>query len=245
MITTELSIIVPCFNNEDVLSGTVKALNDVVVHHTMNVETLIVDDQSTDATLTVAKHLIRECPALHIRVFERKRRFHAYGSILRFGLAYATGRYCAVVSPDGYDSVELLPKFVDSLRQGAQLVQCSRYIREEDAKTVRLRFRLFQSVYRFFVRLFLGVDITDTTNGFRGFDRNYVLALGLFSGRRNVFPEMTFKVLLSGGRIEFVPGKEHRPIANASTRFKLRHEMPGYAAVLLRAALHRWGLAWF
>jgi dolichol-phosphate mannosyltransferase len=244
MITTELSILVPCFNNESVLAGTIDAIHDVVTHNSMNVETLLVDDQSTDGTLAVAKRLIREYPALHIRVFERSRRFQAYGSILRFGLAYATGRYCVVVSADGYDSVELIPKFLEDLRKGAQLVQCSRYIREEDAKSVRLRFRMFQHVYRFFVRALLGANITDTTNGFRAFDRNYVLALGIFGGRRNVFPEITFKVLLSGGRIEYVAGKERRPSRNAS-RFKLRHEILGYAAVLARATLHRWGIAWF
>ena len=245
MITTELSILIPCFNDAEVLPDTVRALNDAVGHHSMNVETLIVDDQSEDDTLEVAKGFIEQYPALHVRVFERKRRFHAFGSIVRFGLAYASGRYCAVVSADGYDPVELLPVFVNKLRQGVQLVQCSRYIREQDARSVRFRFRFFQGVYRLATRLLLGVSITDTTNGFRAFDRNFVLALGLFSGRRNVFPEITFKVLLAGGKIDYIPGKEHHTERQERGKFKLRHEILGYAAVLLRAALHRWGMAWF
>ena len=245
MVTTELSVLIPCFNDEKSLPAIIHALNEVVGHNSMNVETLIVDDQSGDNTLEVAKEFIRHYPALHVRVFERKRRFHAFGSMIRYGLAYASGRYCVVVSADGYDPVELLPEFLKKLRGGAQLVQCSRYIHEEDIQTVGLRYRVFQGIYRSATRVLLGVTITDTTNGFRAFDRNFVQALGLFSGRYSVFPEITFKVLLSEGKIEYIPGKEHHTESKGTAKFKLRAEILGYAAVLFRAALHRWGVAWF
>lgn len=247
MITTEMSILVPCYNDEKVLPETIAALNDVVGLNSMNVETLIIDGQSTDNTLEAAKRLITEYPALHIRVFSRRVQFRGFGSMVRYGLAYASGRYSVLISPDGFDPVELLPEFLAKLRAGCQLVQCSRYIREEDARSVSLRFRVFQRIYRFATRLLLGEKITDTTNGFRAFDRNYVQALGTSSNRFNVCPEITFKVLLSGGKIEYIPGREVRDPEQqkGTSKFKVRAEFPGYAFILFRAALHRRGISWF
>lgn len=245
MIPTELSIVVPCFNVAGTLADTVQALNEVVGRNAMDVETLIIDDDSSDDTLEIAKGFIEQYPALHVRVFSRRRRFHAFGSIVRFGLSYASGRYCVLVSAENYEPVELLPQFVAKLRQGSQLVQCSRYVREEDARSVGRRFRFFQGIYRLAIRLLLGETISDTTNGFRAFDRCFVLALGLFSGRMSIFPEITFKVLLAGGTIDYIPGKEQHTPRQRKGRFKLRREILGYAHVLFRAALHRRGFAWF
>lgn len=245
MRATELSIIIPCYNNAETLPDTVRELNDIVAHNSMNVETLIIDDQSEDNSLDVARGFIGQYPALHARVFERNRRFHATGSVVRFGLAYATGRSCVIVQADGSDPIELLPTFLKKLREGAQLVQCTRFATKETEATVGKRFRVYQRLYRSATRMLLGANFTDTTNGFRAFNRKFVCALGLFSGRMNVYPEITFKVHLAGGTIEYVPGVERHSSNHHPGQFKLRREIAGYANVLLRAALHRRGIAWF
>src|SRR5687767_8079024 len=97
----EISILIPCRNDEAVLRDTVTRLHEVVTHGSLNVETLVIDDESTDATLTVAEKLIDEFPALHLRVFGRKRRRRGFGGLVRFGMAYATAPYCAILSSDG------------------------------------------------------------------------------------------------------------------------------------------------
>src|SRR5205085_901855 len=152
-----------------VVRGTVEKLHNTVTHDSLNVETLIVDDESTDSTLEVAAKLIDEFAALHIRVFARKRWRRGFGGLIRFGMAYASGPYCAIVSSDGHDPVDLLPSFLNKLREGAQLVQCSRYSRKEDAVAVPLRYRLYQKIYRKAIRLLLGEKIKDSTYGFRAF----------------------------------------------------------------------------
>ena len=107
----ELSIVIPCCDDGAVLPNTIKALNDVVGHHSLNVETLIIDDESSDDTVEVAKRFIVEYPALHVRVFARKRKYRGFGALIRYGLAYAEGTYAALVSADGIDPAELLPEF--------------------------------------------------------------------------------------------------------------------------------------
>jgi glycosyltransferase involved in cell wall biosynthesis len=241
----ELSILIPTCNDEKSLRTTVDRLHEVVTHNSLNVETLIIDDESTDQTLDTAGSLIDEFPALHIRVFARKRRRRGFGGMVRFGMTYAAGPYCAIVSSDGHDPVELLPVFLNKLRAGAHLVQCSRYSRKEDAVSVPMTYRFYQVLYRTATRALLGVRIMDTTYGFRAFNRNYVQALGTAANRFNVCPEMTFKIMLSGGNIEYVPGQQRDLVNGGSQKFSLPFEILGYANVLCRAALYRVGVPWF
>ncbi|HZV05142.1 MAG TPA: glycosyltransferase family 2 protein [Gemmataceae bacterium] len=241
----ELSILIPTFNDETVLRGTVGKLHDTVTHSSLNVETLIVDDESTDGTLNVAQQLMADYPALHIRVFARKRRHRGFGGLVRFGMAYATSPYCVIVSSDGHDPVELLPTFLAKLRSGCHLVQCSRYSRKEDAESVPFFYRVYQAIYRRAIRLLLGMKIKDSTYGFRAFNRNYVHALGVSANRFNICPEMTFKILLSGGMVEYIPGKQGSLKRGGSQKFRLPFEIFGYANVLRQAWFYRLGVPWF
>ena len=242
----ELSIIVPCHNDAAVLTATLDTIHQVVTHNSLSVETLIIDDDSSDDTIEVARKAAADFPALHMRILMRKRLAPGLGGILRYALAYSQGRGAILVSADGEDPAELIPVFLRHLRAGAHLVQCSRFMRPEDAAGVSARYRLYQTVYRAATKLLLGSAPEDTTYGFRGFDRVFVQAIGLNARRFNVCPEMTFKVMLAGGKVEYVPGKPRPRFAGGQSKFQLRAEIFGYAYILLRAGLHRAGLArWF
>jgi dolichol-phosphate mannosyltransferase len=211
----------------------------------LNIEIIILDEQSQDDTLRVAAGLIDRYPTMHIRVFHRVRRRVGFGAIVRYGIAHARGRFCALVSADAADPVELLPEFVRLLRGGAHHVQCSRYVRAEHQRMIPRKYRAYQAIYRRLVRLALRREIRDSTYGFRAFDRVYVQALGLTSNRFSICPEIMFKVLLSGGRLEHVPGHPLPFRQGGSVKFELPHEIFGYTYVLFRAWIHRFGLYWF
>ncbi len=235
----------PCFDEEATLHDAVDSLSDVASQSSLDMELIILDDESHDGTLTVATRLIEEYPSLRIRVFHRVRRRRGFGAVARYGMAHAIGRYCVFASADGVDPVHLLPEFLRRLRSGAQHVQCSRYVRPEDAHAISTKYRMYQAVYRWLIRRLLGRDIRDSTYGFRAFDRVYIQALGVTSNRFNICPEITFKVLLSGGKTEYVPGHPTPYRKGGSAKFQLPHESLGYLYVLFRAALHRLGLFWF
>jgi len=56
---------------------------------------------------------------------------------------------------------------------------------------------------------------------------------------------MTFKTLLAGGRIAYVPGQPITQPGKGSEKFKLSNEIGGYGTVLTKAAFHRLGVPWF
>jgi len=75
-------------------------------------------------------------------------------------------------------------------------------------------------------------------------DRICLLAIGIRANGVSVVPEITFKVKLSGGKIAFVPGSQSfRP--RGISQFRFFREAVSYGYVLLRAWLHRIGIAWF
>lgn len=242
----EMSLIVPCRNDADALMNTLSALHQIVTFNSYTVETLVVDDNSADNTIEVAKQAALKFPALHVRIFHREHLQPGLGGVLRYALAFSMSRFAVLVSSDGQDPVELLPAFVRHLRGGKHLVQCSRYLREEDEKALPRKYRTYQYLYRFATKFILGQSAADTTYGFRAFDRTFIQALGLSSKGFNVCPEMTFKVMLCGGAIEYVPGKPRALHQGGQSKFQLAHEIWGYAYVLARAGLHRAGIwRWF
>jgi dolichol-phosphate mannosyltransferase len=241
----ELSILVCAHNEAHVLERSLVSLHSVMLHESISAEVVIVDDGSDDGTVDLAVKLSARMPELHMRVLERTPGHGGYGSMVRYGLAHASGRYCALVAADGSDPVDLIPKMLGELRKGSQLVICSRYIDVQHGAALTPRFQLYQKVYRRAIRVLLKQEITDSTNGFRAFDRAFIQSMGLSSTKFSVCPEMTFKTLLSGGAIAYVPGQPTLRPGEGSEKFKLSHEIVGYGLVLFRSALHRAGLRWF
>ena len=245
-MSVETSIVVPTLDHAATIGATLERLNRVVAASSSSTEVLIVDAGSRDTTLETAAALADRYPLLHLRLLVQDREQAGFGTVLRLGMAYATGRFIVVVMPDARDPLELIPKMVGELRSGAHLVLCSRYGDDPSiAGGVPKRFALYQSLYRRAIRSLLGVDIPDSTYGFRAFSRTFVQALGITGRRFSVCSEITFKVILAGGRTARVEGAQSGPMVREQSRFRLGYELTGYAGTLARAALHRAGIRWF
>jgi|SRR5437762_2640971 len=240
----ELSILIPCLNEADSLPLLIERLEKLSISTDLDVETIVLDDASTDDTIEVARALQATRAALNIRIIHRFEPRRGYGALIRYGLACATGRYCLLVAADGAHPLEMLPEYLAHARGGAQLVQCSRFERPEDVVDIPATFRRYQAAFRLLGRVLLGWDMRDPTCSFKLVDRIYLLGIGIRQNTLAVVPEMAFKVWLSGGKIVFVPGSQSfRP--RGISEFRLLREAMSYAYVLVRAWLHRIGLAWF
>jgi glycosyltransferase involved in cell wall biosynthesis len=243
-MSVETSILIPTLDDAETLGNTVDELNKALAASGAPAEVLIVDAGSRDGTLEIAAEAARRLPLLHMRLLVQDRERSGFGTAVRLGMAYARGRFCIIVMPDARDPLELIPKMISELRGGAHLVLISRYEGDQTAGVPR-RFAWYQSLYRRAIRLLLGVDIPDSTYGFRGFNRTFAQALGISGRRLAVCSEITFKVLLAGGNTVRLPGAQSGPMVSEHTKFRLGNELGGYASTLTRAALHRIGWRWF
>src|SRR3972149_11982390 len=105
----ELSILTPCLDEGDSLSSLIERLEKVSIGADLDVETIVLDDASTDDTLEVAKGLRAAHPSLQLRIVPRFEPRRGYGAPIRYGLACATGRYCLIVAADRAPPMEQVP----------------------------------------------------------------------------------------------------------------------------------------
>jgi glycosyltransferase involved in cell wall biosynthesis len=242
----DLTIVIPCLNEVENIIVTLDNVYEKLKNQHFTYEIIVVDDISEDDTFAVANAWAKQHNGLiPIKVITRSLDRRGYGAVVRYGAAYGTGRYCIFVSADNVDPVHLLPQLYEEMEKGAILAQCSRYIRTGDDSTIPFSYKFYQFFFRIGVRIALGHSIPDSTYAFKMFRRRELLGVGLSSNRFNISPEITFKSILIGGRVSYVPGAQGVRQGGKS-KFIFHKEGLGYGYCLIRAFFHRYKLIyWF
>lgn len=100
------------------------------------------------------------------------------GAQLRMGIYFALNRgYKGVLTIDGNnkDSIEDVPRFIEKLREGYDLVQGSRFRRGGHAiNTPPVRYAAVRLIHAPLVSLAARQWFTDTTNAYRAYSREYL-----------------------------------------------------------------------
>ncbi len=110
----ELSVVMPCLNESDTLAVCIEKARRAISENNISGEIIVADNGSTDASPEIARRL----GARVVNVEEK-----GYGSALMGGISAARGKF--VIMGDADDSYNFLeiPKFVEKLREGYDLVQ--------------------------------------------------------------------------------------------------------------------------
>jgi glycosyltransferase involved in cell wall biosynthesis len=242
----DLTIVIPCLNEQENICLILDRIRDLIIQQDFASEIIVVDDQSDDQTLEFAEKWAntRGTDCL-ISLVKRPLRRRGYGAVVRYGVAQGAGRYCIFVSADAVDPIHLIPLLYKKMEEGYILAQCSRYLTAGDDSTIPFKYKFFQYFFRRAVFLALGEKIPDSTYAFKMFRRKEMLGVGLSQNRFSISPEITFKSILHGGRIAYIPGAQGTRERGVS-KFIFRKEGPGFSYCLLRAFLHRHKLVyWF
>ncbi|MCC2547927.1 glycosyltransferase family 2 protein [Hymenobacter sp. BT175] len=127
----KLSIIIPCYFNEENIPVTAKALiaNEALFPADVSFEYVLVDDGSGDNTLGALQAFRAQYPD-RVRIVELAANVGSYNAIVA-GMEYATGDCNVVITADMQDPPELMVKMFEHWRQGFRLVIGNRQDREE------------------------------------------------------------------------------------------------------------------
>jgi glycosyltransferase involved in cell wall biosynthesis len=171
----KLIIQIPCLNEEASLPSTLKAL-PMQIEGVDVIETLIIDDGSTDKTSETA----RQCGISHIvRFTKRKGLARAFYAGLDASLK-AGADVIVNTDADGQYKGEDIPRLIQPILEGkADIVIGNRdieHIRQFSWVKKRLQ-RIGSSV----VRQLAGSNICDATTGFRAYSREAALRLNIIS----------------------------------------------------------------
>ncbi len=164
------SIIVPIYNEGEVLIELCKRTVAVLEHHAHEYEIILIDDGSSDKTPLLMTELHRNNPRIKCIFLSRN---FGQPSALSAGLDYAQGDAVVVMDADLQDPPETLPSFFEKWREGYEVVY--------GVRTKRKEFFLKRSAYWIFYRLFKSVAELENavldSGDFSLLDRKVVLTL--------------------------------------------------------------------
>ncbi|MFC8502252.1 glycosyltransferase family 2 protein [Pedococcus sp. NPDC057267] len=141
-----LSIVVPVYNEEDVLPLLVQRLRPVADGLGTTYEVLTVDDGSTDLSPAVLQRIARDWPQLRI---VRLRANAGHQAAISAGLASARGDYVVTLDADLQDPPEVVSEMLAlAVSEGVDVVYGVRSDRSTDSAFKRLSARAFYRVIR-------------------------------------------------------------------------------------------------
>ena len=186
-----LTLVIPCYNEEATLANCVERVL-ALRSETLSLEILIVDDCSKDRSLEVAWKLERQHP--EIKVFHHELN-QGKGAALRTGFAHATGDFVGIQDADmEYEPLEYRKLLKPLLRDEADVVFGSRYLRQESRRALYFWHSWMNKTLTFFSNMMTNLDITDMETCYKLFRRDIIQAMDLKENRFGIEPEMVSKI---------------------------------------------------
>ncbi len=204
----EISIILPCLNEEEALEICLNEINDVIRSKRLNAEIVVVDNGSTDRSLEIAEKMKASIPEL--RLFKEPRR--GYGAAYMRGLSEARGKYFFMADADhSYDFADI-PTFIDKLKSGADLVVGNRFTGTIENGAMPLHHRYLGNPFlSFLVKKLFKIKIKDIHCGMRAITRSGWQKITLYTAGMEFASEMIVKA-----------GKQHLSVAEIPVHYRRR-----------------------
>ena len=195
---TELSIVIPVFNEEDVLHEMLRRLSVVLRKLPSSTQTIFVDDGSTDKTLGI---LLKTKQISNLKII-RSSRNHGHQTAVLNGLRFSSGKYVVTLDADLQDPPELIPELYKKIEQEVNqagkkydVIQTCRPDRASDSF-----FKKYSAVvYYFLIKKISKLEITPHAGDYRLMTRAVVSALTNDMHRNKVMriliPQLGYSIL--------------------------------------------------
>ncbi len=196
----EVSIVMACLNEADTLATCIEKSQRALRESGIRGEVVIADNGSTDGSPEIARSM--GARVVHVEA-------KGYGNALKGGIAAARGRYVIMGdADDSYDFLEV-PKFIEKLRAGFDLVQGCR-LPSGGGKIMpgampQLHRWWGNPMFSIMVRNMFWAPIHDVYCGLRGFTKELYDRLDLRSSGMEFATEMIIKSSIYKARITEVP----------------------------------------
>jgi len=207
----ELTIIVPCCNEEEVIETTHRRLLKVIDSADWNGEILYVNDGSTDDTASLLRKFSKRDSRVFLISFSRN---FGHQAAVSAGIHHCRGEYAAIIDADLQDPPELIPKMLAlCLKEKSNMVYGRRRSRRGENRfkkwTANLYYRLLNRLSEYPIPL--------DTGDFRLIDRQVIEAYKSLPEKnkyiRGLFAWMGFK------QVEFLYDRDAR--AAGKTKYPL------------------------
>jgi glycosyltransferase involved in cell wall biosynthesis len=195
-----LSLIIPCYNEEQTIADCLTRVCSIVRGASLSLELIVVNDASTDNSRTVLQRWMKEHNldggniTLHILEHEQNR---GKGAALKTGLLHATGDYIGIQDADNeYDPREYIAMLEPLTAGKADVVYGSRYLKPGTRRVLYFWHTWMNKRLTTISNMFTNLDITDMETCYKLFRREVIqkIAPTLKEERFGFEPEVTAKI---------------------------------------------------
>lgn len=196
MSAPELSIVVPCHNEEGNLEALMAAIGRVLDPMALEYEVIVTDDASSDRSWEVLRRLAGANSRLRAQRFRENRGESAASWA---GMRAARGRYIVTMDADLQNDPADLPAFLDALSRADCVCGTRVQTRGEGDNAVRI---LSSRTANWVRNALTRENVTDAGCTYRAFRRECVAGLKFFKGMHRFLPTL---IKLEGFTVAEIP----------------------------------------
>lgn len=196
---TELSIIVPLYNEQDNVARLCAVTRDALARMKRSYELVLVDDGSRDGTVDAAAAIARSDERVRLVVLARN---SGQTAAMAAGMAHARGKYLVTMDGDLQNDPRDIPLLVDTLEEGYDLVAGWRMKRQDKLITRKIPSR----IANWLIGKITGIPIRDNGCSLKAYRASVMRHVPLYSEMHRFIPAMSS---IAGARIIEVPVRHH------------------------------------
>lgn len=202
--TVDVSIVIPCLDEEDTLEKCLRKAREAIEKSHINAEIIVADNNSSDNSAEIAA----KNGARVISVKDK-----GYGHALMGGIAAARGKFIVMGDADESHDFAEIPKFIAKLSENFDFVLGCRFPAgggeiSSDSMSFLHR-RIGNPLFSLLVRRWYRVPVHDVNCGFRAFTREFYEKLDLRCTGMEFAVEMVIKSSFHNARIFEIPITHH------------------------------------
>jgi glycosyltransferase involved in cell wall biosynthesis len=192
MILRKLSILIPCYNEENTIVPVLQKIIDAECG--LHKEIIIVNDGSTDKTANIIDNFIRLNPDINICHLQNESN-KGKGASIQTALVTATGEVVIIQDADlEYNPFEY-QKMLKPISDGfADVVYGSRFRGGEAHRVLFFFHTIGNKLLTFLSNLFTGLNLSDMETGYKMFKTGIINQINLKEKRFGFEPEITAKI---------------------------------------------------
>ncbi len=176
----KVCVVIPTYNERENIETIIERILRVTAEAGLNLEILVVDDNSPDGTGELVEELSKQDSRIHLL---RRSGKLGLGSAYRDGFRKAVEEFGAEIlvemDADGSHDPTHLPAMIDRIIGGCDIVVGSRYIQGGEIIGWGLKRKIISSGANFLSRKLCGIKIRDATSGYRAIKASTLKKLNL------------------------------------------------------------------
>lgn len=163
-----LSVIVPCYNEEEVITTSYQRIKAVLSKLSFQSEIIFINDGSSDNTELILDEIVNKDESVQLITFSRN---FGHQKAVTAGINNCTSDMAVIIDADLQDSPELIPDMIKVMEEAnAQVVYCVRKSRKGEGIFKKFSAKIFYRLLNFFSEVRLPVD----TGDFRLIDKTII-----------------------------------------------------------------------